>query len=118
MLQVRMKLIFVSMPYSALTPQDILCNIQAAEDVSIQLIKAGWAVYTPHKNTAGLEKYEGEDGITKDTWYAEDLEILRRCDAIFMGPRWEHSGGANGELVEAQRIGLEIFYYQDGIPKP
>ena len=113
-----MKLIFVSMPYSAPTPEGIRANIEAAEVVSIKLIKAGWAVYTPHKNTDGYERYEGQDGITKDIWYAEDLEILRRCDAIFMGPHWIHSHGAIGELAEAQRTGKQVFYYEDGIPKP
>ena len=113
-----MKLIFVSMPYSAPTPEGIRANIQAAERVSIQLIKAGWAVFTPHKNTAGYERYEGEDGVNVDTWYALDLEILRRCDAIFMGPRWDRSGGAISELAEAQRTGKQIFYYEDGIPTP
>jgi hypothetical protein len=39
-----------------------------------------------------------------------DLEILSRCDAIYMLRGHEKSDGAKGELDLAKRLGLEILY--------
>jgi hypothetical protein len=40
-------------------------------------------------------------------WYAYDLELLRRCDALFRMPG--ESTGASVEEEEAHRLGLPVF---------
>jgi len=91
-------------------------NIAIAEEHSIKLIRKGWAVITPHKNTAGYERYEDGDAITWQTWLDIDFEIVRRCDAIYMLPNWEISKGAKMELELAKELGLEIWGYGFGEP--
>lgn len=38
------------------------------------------------------------------------MEILSRCDAIYMLRGYKYSKGSKAELREAKRLGLEIYY--------
>jgi hypothetical protein len=99
------KVIYVAGPYRALTEYEIKQNIERAEKIAIELWKLGWAVICPHKNTAFF------DGNIPDHLLLEGyLQILKRCDAIFMMPGWECSEGAAIEYIHAKFIyRLEIF---------
>lgn len=44
-------------------------------------------------------------------WLAYDIELLRRCDAVLRLPG--ESSGADGEVDEAEVIGIPVFY---GVP--
>jgi len=101
-------LLYVAGPYSAIgiyTEQD---HIYQAEQVSIQLIKQGFHVITPHKNTDGYEKYE-DGNITFDTWIEMDLNILKRCDGIYMFGDYQNSRGAMIELNCALENNIPVF---------
>ncbi len=101
-------LLYVAGPYSAngiYTEQD---HIYQAEQVSIQLIKQGFHVITPHKNTDGYEKYE-DDNITFDTWIEMDLNILKRCDGIYLFGDYQNSKGAMIELNCALENNIPVF---------
>lgn len=87
------KLIYVAGPYRG----DIKRNIEKPEKKSIELIKLGFDVITPHKNSAGYEKYEDEK-ITHKTWLDMGLNILLRCDAIFVMKNAEDSKGTQAEI--------------------
>ena len=99
------KLIYVAGPYSG----DVENNIKRAEEVSIELIRNGWYVITPHKNTAGYEQYE-DDQITYQTWIEMDLDILKRCDAIFVMNGWKRSRGTQREITLALDLNLLVFF--------
>lgn len=100
-----MKVIFVSGPYRANNLQGVLANIRKARKVSLKLWLEGWAAICCHSNTALF------DGAAPDNiWLEGDLEILRRCDAIYMIDGWENSEGAISEFKLAQELGLEIIY--------
>jgi len=100
-----MKLILISGPYRAKTEWELTENIRHAEAAAIKMWKEGWAVICPHKNSAWF------GGICDDSvWLEGDLEMLRRCDAIYMLNTWHRSEGAISELKVAQRLGLEIIY--------
>ena len=98
------KLIYVAGPYSG----DIEGNIERAEEVSIQLIRKGFHVITPHKNTAGYERYEDEN-ITYETWMELSLNILSRCDAIYVMNGSHQSKGTQREIEFAKRHNIEII---------
>ena len=42
-------------------------------------------------------------------WIASTLEVLRRCDAIFLVPGWGGSKGSVGEYEEALRLKIPAF---------
>jgi hypothetical protein len=98
-------LIYVAGAYNG----DVSANIQKAEDVSISLIRNGWHVITPHKNTAGYEQYE--DGVlTKKTWITMDLNILERCDALYVMDNWRTSVGTQEEINFAATHDIPKFF--------
>ncbi len=102
-----MKVIYVAGKYTADTEWGIWNNIEHASGAARKLWLDGWAVICPHKNTAF---FGGKDEAHRDIWLAGDLELLRRCDAIYMLGGWENSEGAKAELKLAEKLGLEIIY--------
>ena len=104
-----MKIIYIAGPYRAKTPWGIEKNIHKARELAAQLVEQchtlGGYPLVPHTNTAHF------DGWAPDQYYLEGtLEIMRRCDALLMINGWENSSGARGELEEAKRLKLPIFY--------
>ena len=99
-----MLLVYVAGPYNG----DIKGNIENAEKKSIELIRAGFAVITPHKNTAGYEKYEDNE-ITYQTWIDMDLIILSRCDILYVLKNSETSKGTQIEIGFAEERNIPII---------
>jgi hypothetical protein len=58
------------------------------------------------KNPARLD----ETGKTYDDLLAESLELLKKCDAVYMLRGWENSKGANVEHQYAIDHDLAIYY--------
>jgi len=102
------KLLYVAGAYSG----NIEENIKKAEVASINLIRNGFHVMTPHKNTAGYEKYE--DGkITYETWLEMDLNLLSRCDAIYVLLNSDVSNGVKKEIEFALKRRMPIIYEKE-----
>jgi hypothetical protein len=100
-----MKLIYVAGPYRATSKAGVTRNINHAKNEAKKLWVAGWSVICPHMNTAHL------DGVVpEDAFLAGDIEILKRCDAIWMLLGWDKSLGARVEMELAKQIGLEVYY--------
>lgn len=100
-----MKLIFISGPYRSSSEWELIENIRHAEAAAIKLWQQGWVVICPHKNTSHF------GGLADDNvWLEGDMEILTRCDAIYMLNTWEASEGAKAELAIAKEMELEIYY--------
>ncbi len=99
------KLLYVAGAYSGNTVQ----NIEDAEQVSINLVRNGFHVITPHKNTAGYEKYEGK-GLDYETWIKMDLDLLSRCDAVYAMVSSTRSIGAMREIEFARQKGMLIIF--------
>lgn len=112
-----MKLIFVGGAYYAPTWSGIEDNIRKADAAAIKLVKEGWAVICPHKNSAHWEVYNTFLPLGNNTWYQIDIEILKRCDAIFLLKDWQESKGTVAEFNVAFQQGLAVYYEEDGIPK-
>lgn len=97
-------IVFVSGPYRG----DVSGNIERAKQVAIRLWKLGYAVVCPHLNTAHF------DGICPDeTWLKGDLEIMSRCDAVYMMAGWDTSAGAKAERAAAIEHNKIIMYGVD-----
>ena len=100
-----MKVIFISGPYRAKTYMGIHRNIEEARKAAIQLWQQGWAVICPHMNTAHF------DGACPDqVWLNGALEILHRCDAVYVLKKWETSEGTKQEIYWAKVWNKEIIY--------
>ena len=102
-----MKVIYVAGKYCGSTEWDMWNNIEHASREARELWLEGWAVICPHKNTAF---FGGKGGSHRNLWLVGDLEILKRCDAIFMLEGWKDSEGARAELNLAKELKLEIIH--------
>jgi len=96
-----MELIFLSGKYRG----DVEANISHAERVAKVLWQQGYAVICPHLNTARFDSI-----CPDDVWLTGYLEMLSRCDSIFMLTEWENSEGAKAELELAQKLGMKVYY--------
>jgi hypothetical protein len=90
----------------------VRCNIREAERAALIVWIYGGVALCPHKNTAGLG---GAHNLPDKTWLDGDLELLKRCDAIWMIPGWQSSSGATAEEEFAREIGIKVFYNQSDI---
>lgn len=99
-----MKVIYVAGPYRAETAWLVEQNIRRAEEAALVLWGMGFAVICPHTNT---RFFNGE--CTDTIWLAGGLELLRRCDAVYVLPNSENSKGTQAEIVEAERLGIPVF---------
>ena len=104
-----MKVIYVAGPYRADGNEGMLANIVMARAYARILWKRGYAAICPHTNTAFMD---GPD-IPPDKFIEGDLEIIERCDAMFMLPGWEKSEGANKEYALAVNLGMPIYHSFD-----
>ena len=85
----------------------VRCNIREAERYALVVWTYGAVALCPHKNTAGLG---GAHGIPDSTWLDGDLELLRRCDALFAMPGWDASQGAIKEVGFALDHEIPVLY--------
>ena len=99
-----MKIIYVAGPYRADTENGVFENIMRARKKARELWLEGWVVICPHMNTAFM------DGGDPQRYLDGSLEILKRCDAIYMLRDYPLSEGAHAEFSQAMRDGLEIYY--------
>ena len=107
-----MKIIYVAGPLRNKDMYGMIKNIAHAWEMSKKLWDAGWAVICPHCNSAFM-------GLDFQTVIKKDLEIISRCDAVFMLNEWLNSEGATTEHKYAVSKGIPIFYeFDGGIPLP
>lgn len=100
------KVIYLAGPYRAPTIRGVVENIRTSENYLAILWKLGFACISPHMNSAMLD---GVHGLVAEDWLDGDFEIIRRCDALFLLPRWEESEGTLLERGVAKEAGIPVF---------
>lgn len=96
-------LIYIAGPYRAPTAWGRERNIHEARRFGVMVARAGGYPVIPHSNTA---HFDGE--APDELWLAGTLELMWRCDAVLLMPRWEESIGARTERAEALRLALPV----------
>ena len=102
------KLIYVAGKYTGKSDWETYLNIHKAKVAAKRLWDEGWAVICPHANTAFFSGEEDHE-VDRLKWIEGDLEMLWRCDAIYMLRDFRKSRGAMEEYRQAQLRGLEIL---------
>lgn len=105
-------IIYVSGKYSAPTRDGIEKNIQSARRGAIAVWEKGHTALCPHLNT---QHFDDDCKCGYDDYIHGDLEMVTRCDAIFMLPGWQESKGAVRELAFARKCEIAEFYSLDEI---
>lgn len=100
-----MRVIYVAGPYRGDTVNEIHHNIQAARLAAEAVWNLGLVALCPHTNTAYM------DGLADDEIFlAGGLELMRRCDAVYVFRLRKGSRGTQAEIDEANRIGIPVLY--------
>lgn len=99
-----MKLAYVAGPFRGPNAWEIECNIRRAEELALQIWRMGIPVVCPHTNTRFFQG-AADDKI----WLDGDIEILRRCDMVFLTADWMRSSGARAEVKVALDLGLPLY---------
>jgi len=99
-----MKLVYTAGAFRAPTAWGIHENIRRAEAWALEIWKQGAVALCPHLNTANFQ-----GAMPDHTWLEGDLEMLKRCDAVFMIPYWERSEGARKEREVAIAEKIPVF---------
>jgi hypothetical protein len=80
--------------------------VDLARRYAQEICIAGGLAVTPHLLSQHF------DGIRDYMWWCEAMLVLmRRCDALYMLPRYERSNGSMAELTEALRLEIPVFYH-------
>lgn len=100
-----MKVVYVAGPFRAPNAWEIERNIRRAEETAMLLIEQmGIMPMIPHANTRFFHGTQ-----TDQFWLDGTMELLRRCDAVFLGRGWERSSGSKAEKAEAERLKIPVF---------
>jgi hypothetical protein len=103
-------LIFCACKYTEPHTYQIQRNIHAATYYVQEVALLGGVPLCPAMIGANLE------GVQSYLWWGDAyINLLRRCDAVFMVPGYERSNGATKELTEALAIGLPVFFELDDL---
>jgi hypothetical protein len=99
-------LIYVAGPYGDALRCNRKINIARAEFVGVALCHLGFTPIIPHKLFEGWEAY----GWAPRDFYAMDLHILNRCQAICMVVGWQLSKGSQIEFKYAEDQQIPVIY--------
>lgn len=99
-----MKVVYIAGPFRAANQWEQEQNIRRAEGYAFEVWKAGAVALCPHMNT---RYWQG--ALPDQVWLDGDLELLSRCDAIFLVPGWEKSQGTRAELAFAESRNIRVY---------
>lgn len=100
-----MEVAYLAGKYRGKTVSEIEENIALARRGAKKLWRDGYAVICPHMNTAFM------DGVVDDDRFLlGDIEIINRCDVVFMLPNWKESEGAKRERECAFGKMMPVYY--------
>lgn len=103
-----MKLVYVAGKFRDETPWDMEQNIRRAEEHALEIAKLGAVPVVVHS----MFRYF-DQSLPDRFWLDGTMDILRRCDALFLLPGWEDSQGSVAERMEAQRQNIPIFEHEE-----
>lgn len=100
-----MLVVYIAGKFRGANPWEVHRHVCEAEIWAFEVAKkAGCMPLCPHTNSA---HFDGT--ITDQFWLDGTLELLTRCDAVFLTPNWTRSRGSQAEARLALKIGIPVF---------
>jgi len=104
------QLVYIAGPYSAPTLEGVEAHISEALTAALWCAAHEVFYVCPHLNSAHFDTHLPE--VPVEFYYAMDLAILRRCDAILLVGLWQDSAGAMAEMAYAVDHALPCFVFE------
>lgn len=99
-----MTVVYIAGPFRGAHAWAVHQNIERAQAAAYRVWEAGMVALCPHNNT---RHFDGT--LTDQLWLEGALELMRRCDVVFMVAGWERSAGARAERQRAAACGMQVF---------
>jgi len=96
-----MRTAYICSPYAGDTKR----NKQYARELTAHAIQLGYAPITPHLYIT--ECLYDNDPKQRELGLNVALELLNKCDVIYVGAKYGISDGMGREILKARRAGLE-----------
>ena len=104
-------IVYICSPYRAPTDDLLIRNISYAQEIGRELVLQGESVIIPHLYYTNFldddVKEERELGLKSA------LELLKICEYVFVADRYGISEGMKGEIAEARRLGVDVFFSEE-----
>ncbi len=100
-----MMVIYIAGKFRGKNAWEIEKNIRLAEEAAHAVAMLGGAPLCPHTNSRFFHGTK-IDGF----WLQATLTLLRKCDAVYAIKNWQDSVGARGEVAEADRLSIPVFF--------
>lgn len=106
-------LIYLACPYSHLNPEVVEARYHFVTKVAGAMMGKGQVIFSPitHSHVVAREWTLPTDW---EFWREQDLEILKRCDAVAVLklPGWQESIGVRAEIDAAIMNGIPVLYVE------
>jgi hypothetical protein len=100
------KVFYIAGPYKAQSEYQVRLNIRNAEIEALWVWFNGGVALCPHKNISG---FGGANEIRDEVWLAGNLEMLKRCDALYAIGKYKESDEAGKEIQFAMDNRIPVF---------
>ena len=100
-----MKVVYIAGPFRGANSWEIEQNIRRAEELALEVWKAGAVAVCPHTNT---RFFQGT--LSDNIWLKGYLELVDRCDALIYVTEGAKSEGTREEIKRAKAGGIPVFH--------
>ena len=106
--------VYLASPYSHEDPKIMELRYKKACRAAGLLMREGCVVFSPIAHSHGVVKYNKKLPTSWDFWCYQDLEMMKRCDALVVLQLngWDRSQGVRAEMQFADRLKLPMYYME------
>jgi hypothetical protein len=104
-----MRIVYIAGRYSGNTLDEVARNIDEARTVALMLAERRIPFLCTILQTAHFDSLLAESDPGYGYWIQCSLEVVKRCDAVFLVPNWQQSNGARKEVEYARAYGIPAF---------
>ena len=101
-------LYYICSPYRGATKEEVEKHIGYAKELARTVLLHGFGVIAPHLYMPNcLDDSNSEE---RKRGLEASLEILKKCDVVYVGQKFGISEGMAAEIKEAEKLGISVFY--------
>lgn len=99
--------VYCAGPYSSDTVMGVFGNMRRGLDLSVKVLEAGYAVFSPWTDYNFLLK----QGFSLQTMYNYSMAWLEVSEAVLVVDEgWQDSQGTHAEIARAKELGIPVFF--------
>jgi hypothetical protein len=110
-----MKIVYIAGRYSGATLMEVDRNVEEARNVALTLAKRRIPFLCTILQTGHFDSLLADCDPGYQYWIECSLEVLSRCDGMFLIPNWRESKGARKELQHALAHGMPVFEHIEAL---